>query len=669
MSIKLSLALLAALPLCAQVSFVTGPNGLTSMTFGGVNYDYAYGEQFLTRVTTVTPTGSVAVSPTCTTAYTAASVTANCKTTGTDTVTVVATYSTPPGVPAVSLAPGATYGTVRADIQLTNNSASDTVSQALLSVLGVATTQSNAAASSPATINAVNPVSNGNYVTGQWAIWANTVSPSITLGITCGWSYICKNQPLLTNIGPGQTVTASFSIRFTTDATAQTVALAPEAYAAYDAAYPPLVNWPDRRPIMNWFIADTGHQSATNPRGYLWNPALDVSDIPAFTATALAQAQNILTLIQARPVQPQGIIVWDLEGEEFLQATTYVGDPRVFDEGYAPEMEATADQLFALFKNAGYKVGVTLRPQFLLWGTALPATCHYDPSTDYKGYFINVAAPFLQKFYGCYDPAGLAWSLVPRGNGGQTFFQPASDALEIKLLLAKATYANTRWGATLFYVDTTVLPGGAVLDPSIFRALQTALPNCLFIPEESNLGTMGVAMPYSEPTVVSDPKFSPVTWRYAYPTGGLGIYLSNCVGSASCWSANSASFTAGQMIGDIPIYSVPTQSSPAQLTTIESMIGAARTQASTITVTDSSTGNVYTYAGAPATIYNYPVKMRVYFASEGQTLNKSNLYCEAGGWTGTNSCTLNLSGVTLAQIQYYDFMDQLVSTAPMQPLQ
>ena len=213
-------------------------------------------------------------------------------------------------------------------------------------------------------------------------------------------------------------MTASFSIRFTNDTTAAPVNLAPEAFSAYRAAYPSVVNWPDRRPIMNWFIADTAHQSATNPRGYLWNPLIDVTNIPAFQAQVMAQAQSILTQIQARPIQPQGIIIWDLEGEEFIQATTYVGDPRVFDEGYAPEMEATADGLFALFQNAGLKVGITLRPQYLQWGAAQPPQCHYDPNNAYKDYFINVNAPFQQKFFACYDPAGLVWSLIPKGNGG-----------------------------------------------------------------------------------------------------------------------------------------------------------------------------------------------------------------------------------------------------------
>src|SRR6202040_2632351 len=100
-------------------------------------------------------------------------------------------------------------------------------------------------------------------------------------------------------------------------------------------AYPSVMNWPDRRPIMAWFIADYAKRSAANPRGYLQDPAIDASDAAGFQSKVMGQAQKILSLIQSRPVQPQGIVIWDLEGQEFIQPTTYVGDPRVFSQGYA----------------------------------------------------------------------------------------------------------------------------------------------------------------------------------------------------------------------------------------------------------------------------------------------------------------------------------------------
>ncbi len=61
--------------------------------------------------------------------------------------------------------------------------------------------------------------------------------------------------------------------------------------------------------------------------------------------------------MNGRAVRPQGILIWDIEGQEFVHPTTYIGDPRVFESGYAPEMNAVANEMFAVFRDAGYRVG------------------------------------------------------------------------------------------------------------------------------------------------------------------------------------------------------------------------------------------------------------------------------------------------------------------------
>jgi hypothetical protein len=48
-------------------------------------------------------------------------------------------------------------------------------------------------------------------------------------------------------------------------------------------------------------------------------------------------------------------------------------------------------------------------------------------------------------------------------------------------------------------------------------------------------------------------------------------------------------------------------------------------------------------------------------------LTSSTTYCENGGWLGTNSCTLNIGGLTMAQIRYYDFEGNLVLAEPAGP--
>jgi hypothetical protein len=640
--------------------FTTQANGLQSVMFNGVNYNYLYGETLVTAVTLATPNGNVRINTVCTGSFNAATVTKHCPTSGGDSVDVSVTFSASVAGPGVSTAPGTNTGTIRADVQITNNSASTAVTQAMLSILGVSMVQYNAAASHAIALDATNPVSTVNYQTGEFAIWNNAPSSDVTMNMSCGWSYICKHQPLINNIAPAQTKTASFSLRFTNDVTAPAIGLAPEAYSDYAASYPTVVNSPDRRPLVAWFMADHSHQSATNPRGYFNDPTINASNISAFGARAMSQAQSILTQIKARPVQPQGILLWDLEGQEFMQPTTYIGDPRVLSQGYAPEMNATADAIFALFRNSGLKVGLTLRPQSMQWGTALPANCTYNSDNNYKDYYVRVDQPLGQKFYGCYDPNGAGWSLIPNANGFQTSFTSAQVAQVTSLLMSKVAYAHSRWGATLYYVDSTVWVGGAPLPQDIFRALQVAFPDCLFIPEENNAATMGVAMPYSEPKNTAAPKFAPESWRYIYPTGGLGIYLSNCVGDTTCWNNNAASFDIGQKVGDMAIYAVPSQMSPAQYSTIESMIMQARIEAGSITVTDSSSGSHFSYTGSPSTVYQYPVKMRVYFAPSAAAMPASTTYCESGGWMGENTCTLNLAGLATAQVRYYDFNGHLV---------
>lgn len=636
------------------IYFTTNSNGLQTVMFDGANYNYVYGEGLLTQLSIQTANTLSQYTPKCTSTFTLSSVTQNCTANG-DSFALNVSYSTP------------SDSTVQAQITFTNNSKTDTVTEAMISTLGVQMSQfdpANSLVSGLAGGDAY-PISYGSFVTGRFAIWTNTPGPNIAMNQTCGWSYVCKNQPELLNVGPGQTVTTSFSLRFTTNMTESIGDLAPEAYAAYSAAYPYIVNWPDRRPIYAWFMSDHGHQSTTNPRGYFNAPTMDVSNIAGFQAETLAQARSIINSIKSRPVQPQGIVVWDLEGQEFIQPTTYIGDPRVLSEGYAPEMNAAADQMFALFKSAGLKVGITLRPDYLQWGPAanLPSTCNFDADNNFKDYYIAVDAPFLQKFYGCY--AANTWSLIPAGNGAQTMYKFYQAQQVTNLLLSKVAYAHARWGTTIYYVDSTVWEGGTPMPASIFRALQQAYPDCLFLPEQSYIATMGTAIPYAAPNGSLNSLFSRVTWRYAYPDGAQATNYSNC--TDGCWTADAPSFDIGQKIGDIALYSIPSQLSTAQLGNIEGMILQARSEAGKISVTDSSTGTVYSYTGSPATVYQYPVKMRVYFANSAAALASSSVYCENGGWLGTNSCTLNLGGLTTAQIRYYDFGGKLVLAEPAGP--
>jgi DNA-directed RNA polymerase subunit RPC12/RpoP len=211
------------------------------------------------------------------------------------------------------------------------------------------------------------------------------------------------------------------------------VLLAVLAEAAMWFVQPTILHWPDRRPIGVLFLASNFHASATNPRGWFNDPSLDVTgpDGPQHFRDALwkytDQSLDILKRTGA-----QGVIVWDLEGEEYPPKTTFIGDPRLVGR-LAPEMAAVVAEFFARLRNAGLKVGVTVRPQQLVFD---------NPAQPRQAQVLNLK----------------------------------------RMLLDKIDYARTNWGATLFYVDSN---GGVRRPDELWqlRSLAAQRPDILLIPE------------------------------------------------------------------------------------------------------------------------------------------------------------------------------------------
>jgi hypothetical protein len=632
------------------LSYTLGSEGLESLVYRGINYNYKYGERLVSYLSFQTPQGIVRKAPSCTGSLVGNQVTRECSLDGRP-VSVKATFT-----------PCANDG-ICAEMQVTNKS-SDVMTEAMLSTFGISTTQYNASGSGPFPVGGNEPTAMFDLVAARAGMWIDTPARNVQIATECGFSTICKNHLMLRNgIAPGETATRRYCMRFTADATLSRLQLMPEAYEAYRAAYPPVINWPDRRPIMMWWVAENGKTSATNPRGYMQDPTLQVSNTAEFRKRMTDRARFILNQMNAQPAKPQGIILWDIEGQEFIHPTTYIGDPRVFNSGYAPEMNGVADEVFGIFTSAGYRVGVTLRPQYMQWGKTLPATCKTDPYNGWKDYFIKVDAPYKQAFHGCYDHG---WGLVPAGNGSQTEFKKGQEQKILDLLRSKAAYAKKRWGVTIFYVDSAVYTGGGPIDSSIFRTLQSEFPDCLFIPEQESMATMAAAIPFTDMKSPGDAKVSPLTWRWAYPNAAMAVKWNDCTGS--CWDANLWQFKTSQKIGDIALMSVAPQVSETHLANVMSTILDVRKESGNVFVTDSTTGRKLSFSGRPAEILPYPVKLRVYFAASATQLPASTLQCEAGQWLGENACTLDLNGMTVSQVRYYDFAGKLVKTEPAQPL-
>ena len=303
---------------------------------------------------------------------------------------------------------------------------------------------------------------------GGWVAEGNaTYTPTMTTASPSSLAtfYPHNNVPLQ----PGNSLTYTVSLRFTPEGTAAYTA---DATASFAATYPSRMTWTDKRILGTAYLASspagTGDITQpggfpTNPRRYFNDASVDITNaagLKTFQDRMLAQAASNVT--NAGNMNAQGVITWDIEGEEYPQNTSYVCSPDQIAT-VAPEMETTIldntspfygqkldDAYFKTMTGAGLRVGLCLRPQAFTLG------------------------------------ANSTASQVTLG----------TNAAIIANLENKARFANTRWGATVFYVDSTVDANGGTLDPAIFQQLITDLPAFLFIPEESTTRYYAYSAPF-----------------------------------------------------------------------------------------------------------------------------------------------------------------------------
>jgi len=238
-------------------------------------------------------------------------------------------------------------------------------------------------------------------------------------------------------IAPGSSDQYQISLRFGPPGSTVNT-LAPDVYTKFGQAFPQVLNWPDKRPVGALFLATSATGWATNPRGWFLDPSVNVTTpagIAAFQARVLAYADTSIAYLKS--MNAQGMVTWDIEGEQFPHATTYACDPRQLAK-LAPEMDGVADAYFKKFRDAGFRVGVCIRPQDLVVDSTLTNAVQNDVA----------------------DPASL--------------------------MIAKMQYAQQRWGATIFYVDSNGGPNDP-MDPAIFQRVAAAFPNSVIFPEHHNL--------------------------------------------------------------------------------------------------------------------------------------------------------------------------------------
>lgn len=315
-------------------------------------------------------------------------------------------------------------------------------------------------------VTAVVPDEAVSMYTGWKSAGANAYTPIMTGTAPDGLASFLPsvNAP----VQPGASFSYTVSLRFTDEGTPADVA---DALTSFAKTYPSQMTWSDKRILGTAYLASSPAGSdATQPGGFPTNPRRYFNDagIDVTTAAGLQSFQNRMlaqaasNAANAKNMNAQGVITWDVEGEQYPQTTSYVCSPDQI-AAVAPEMESAIadstspyfgqkldDAYFKTISAAGLKVGLCLRPQ--------------------------------------------VFTLGPNGTASQVSL--TSNASIISNLENKARYANTRWGATIFYVDSTVNPLGGTLDPAIFQQLITDLPNVLFIPEESNTRYYAYSAPF-----------------------------------------------------------------------------------------------------------------------------------------------------------------------------
>ena len=280
-----------------------------------------------------------------------------------------------------------------------------------------------------------------------------------------------QSQGRRPGVQPGGSDSFTVSVRFG-EAGVDAAQIAPDAYRAFAEHWPMTLNWPDRRPIGTVYLASSPNASAgdlygdpRNPRRYFFGQNGERFDVrnadglAKFQKRVLAQAKAVTENL--RRMNAQAAITWDIEGEEYPQSTSYVCAPDQIGE-VAPEMESQIaggdmpyagmkldDAYFKVIRDAGFRVGVCVRPQ------------HFEREAS--------------------------------GKARQSDLRREDVARE---LIRKMRYAHDRWGATVFYLDSTVSADGRPLDAQVLEEAAAAVPDSLVIPEESTMRAYRATAPF-----------------------------------------------------------------------------------------------------------------------------------------------------------------------------
>jgi len=320
----------------------------------------------------------------------------------------------------------------------------------------------------------------------------------LTLG---GGSLVWHNRYMDWQLKPGQTTRLTISLRpGTKDAP---LAPAQDILDAYREAHPMMLDWPDRRPIVRSFLGDNlPFHEATGPE--FVKPEVQVTD--KFRQRVMNHADQLIE--DMKRIDAQGMIIWNVESNG--GRLQYVGTPQMI-EYFSPEMDAVADEFFKKIRDAGFRVGVCLRPSDIIIG-----------QNDKGEYFYRHAYP--------------------------------RDESVVDRLDREIKYAKQRWGATLFYVDTNrvyAMPKNeqekegwprrdngkfevykALMNAEQWEELLRRNPDCLFTVEHTYARYYTSQAPYDQmnmgrlPGATTTPPLVRKTWPSAFKMLTVGYPIS-----------------------------------------------------------------------------------------------------------------------------------------------
>jgi hypothetical protein len=253
---------------------------------------------------------------------------------------------------------------------------------------------------------------------------------------------------------PGQTYSYTVALRFCKPNIPLDVA-AKAAISNYKKLVPSSLAWKDKRAIGVIYLSSYGisitTKTKTNPRNWY---VTGFADFNVYTKEGRAQFKNKVmehadrSIAGLKEMNAQGMITWDLEGQEFPHAISYIGSPDLLG-ALAPEMESIADEYFKKFRDNGFRTGICIRPDSIVF-------------TDNKWVYHAVVK----------DPAAT--------------------------LIRKIAYARKRWGCTLFYIDSNVDPDSRPMKARVFEVVQQKFPDVLLIPEHETTRYFGTTAPYGQ---------------------------------------------------------------------------------------------------------------------------------------------------------------------------